>query len=701
MVAFETFDETRTLGAPVVRLFRTALGRDPDPIELMAHVQRQRDGTTLEDLARYLETTDEFVRLHGPHASTDEDFLARIASHAFGNADGNARQRRLAALSAAARLGADRAVLMATLAESPDGRAFIPLLPGLAPGAAPDDPVAYRLWVEEYDSPNAEAVARVPVPAGGPCISVAMVAGETEVEAVFQTVSSLQRQTYPGWELCLTSRRLISPWPREALARLAAEACGRIRLLQEADAGTDDTAPRATLLRQALRAGTGALACLLEPGDELAPTALHEVVAAFAADPGALLLYTDEDLLRDGVRTAPRFKSAYSPDAAAAGNAIGQLAVYRVALLETLGGGPRPEAAPYELYDLAFRAAAEAGPGRVRHLPAVLCHRREPVQDWPVPPEALSRTLPGLLALDPVPGNPWPRPRFALPDPQPRVSAIVPTRDRPELLAACAAGLLERTSYSALQLLVVDNGSTGTATLELLSQLEADPRVRVLRRPGPFNFAALNNAAAAEAEGDVLLLLNDDTEVLHADWLVELVSHAVRPDVGAVGARLLYPDGTVQHAGILLGPRGAATHVGRHAASASPGYLGQLACVRDLSAVTGACMAVRREAFHAVGGMDERLAVTWNDVDLCLRLRAAGLRVLWTPHATLLHREGATRGLDADDATRTARFRQEQALVCASWGQAVEADPFLNPNLAATEDGRLVLTQPRVRRPWH
>ena len=224
--------------------------------------------------------------------------------------------------------------------------------------------------------------------------------------------------------------------------------------------------------------------------------------------------------------------------------------------------------------------------------------------------------------------------------------------------------------------------------------------MRVLRRPGPFNFAALNNAAAAEARGKVLLLLNNDIEVLHPDWLREMVSHAVRPGVGAVGARLLYPDGTLQHGGILLGPEGAATHVGRGAARDAPGYLGQLACTRDLSAVTAACLAMSRDVWGAVGGMDERLAVTWNDVDLCLRVRAAGLRVIWTPHAVLLHREGVTRGLEARDTARQERFREEQALVRATWGDAVERDPFLNPNLVATEAGPLALARPRRSRPW-
>jgi GT2 family glycosyltransferase len=681
MATFATFAETRALGAPIVRLFQVALGRDPSPASLAEFVGRLRAGTELAALARDLVGTDEFERLHGPGKAVDEAFVGRLCASVLGDQD-DRHVRLLAAL------GGTRPELVAAIAESPQGRARIPLLPGLAPGAPPDDPVAYRFWVEEYDSPNPAALARLPAIAG-PRVTVAMLAGDMTAEAALRTVESLRRQVYPDWELCLAAR-LLSPWPREALQRLAQEE-GRVRLL-DAEAG----APRAAVLGRALASGTGALACVLAPGDRLAPTALYEAVAALAAHPEALLLYTDEDALDGDARHSPRFKPAFSPDAMLAGDAIGQLALYRVGLLDQIGG-LRPDAAPHEFYDLAFRAAAAAGPGRVHYLPAVLCHRASPTPDWPAPPASPRRDAPGL---DSIASGAWPCPRFRLPDPAPLVSVIVPTRDRADLLAACAAGVLERTDYPALELLIVDNGSADPDAVALLAELDGTPRVRVLRRPEPFNFATLNNAAAADARGDVLVLLNSDTEVLHPDWLREMVSHAVRPGVGVVGARLLYPDGTLQHGGILLGPAGAATHVGRGAPRDAPGYLGQLACTRDLSAVTGACLAIRRETWRAVGGMDERLAVTWNDVDLCLRVRAAGLRVIWTPFATLLHREAVTRGLEAEDSGRQARFREEQALVAETWGDALERDPFLNPNLVATEAGPLALTRPRHKRPW-
>ena len=687
MFSFGSLAETRRLGAPVVRLFRIALGRDPDPTALQHYASRLQQGVGLKELAREITHSEEFCRLHGCDAASNGAFIARIVTNVLSTKA--AREAARAALLAAADLGMGQADLVAALADSPLGHNNIPLLPGLAPGAPPDDFVAYRLWIEEYDSFEDAELVRIP-PLDGPLVTITMAAGDSTVEGALRSVESLRRQIYGNWELMLTTR-LLSTWPTEALAA-AANTEPRLRLLE----APDGTANRADWQQAGLARGRGQLVCFLDAGDTLPRTALHEVVTAFAAHPETQLLYTDEDVADADGRRDPRFKPDFSPDLLLAGNSIGQLAVYRVDLVDRLAG-LRSGAFPYAHYDLALRAAALIGTGAIFHLAAVLYHRAERAVDWPAPADHPPRIASALLAVE---AAPWPRLRFRLSAPPPLVSVIVPTRERPDLLSACVAGLLERTDYPTIELLVVDNGSRQPDTLVLLSQLETAHRVRVLRRPEPFNFAALNNAAAAEAAGDVLLLLNNDTEILHPDWLSELVSHAIRPDVGAVGARLLYPDGTIQHAGMLLGPAGAATHVGRFAQRDAQGYDGQMACTRDLSAVTGACIALRRDVFRGVGGMDERLAVAWNDVDLCLRVRAAGLRVIWTPHALLMHREAVTRGLEAEDPSKLARFGQEKALMQAHWNDAMDVDPFLNPNLLASEAGPLVLTRPRIRRPW-
>ena len=570
--------------------------------------------------------------------------------------------------------GLSRVEVVAAIAEAAPVRARSPLLPGLFPDVPPDDPVAYAFWVAVHDTPSQEALVRLP-PLPGPRVSLAMLAGDSETEAALHTVSSLQAGTYQDWEVCLANR-LHSAWPQRALAAAAA-AEPRLRLMPDGRGGSATDA-----LNAALAACSGAVAGLLAPGDTLPPTGLYEAVQAWTAQPGIRMLYTDEDQADlAGQRRAPRFKPAYSADAHRSGITVGQLALYDRALLMQLGGlraGPDPE------HDLALRAAAAAGTPAITHVPAVLCHRTA-APPFAAPDAALS---PGRALLGPD-----------LADPLPGVTVIMLTRDRPDLLAASTGGVLHGTDYPALELLVVDNGSTDPGALTVLEEIAADPRVRVLRHPGPFNFSALNNAAVHTARGEVLVLLNNDTEMPDRGWLRALVRHAVRPDVGLVGARLLYRDGTLQHGGMVLGPAGQATHVLRGAPRDAPGYEGQLACTRDLSAVTGACMALRREIWDAVEGMDEGLPVAWNDVDLCQRVRAAGLRVLWTPDAVLLHLEGETRGLDAADPARLADFEAAAARYRATWGVAADEDPFLNPNLAAT-DHALVLAPPRHVRPW-
>ncbi|MGI4944478.1 MAG: glycosyltransferase [Janthinobacterium lividum] len=608
-------------------------------------------------MAHVLAATPEFSVLHGPGEPDDPvsaDAAARMAAQALPEGD-----PAVAGL-AAAMAGLSRADAVAAIADAAPVSMRAPLLPGLFPGVAPDDPTAYGLWVALHDTPPAGL--RLP-PLQGPRISLAMLAGDSEAEAALRSLASLQAGAYPDWELCLATR-LHSAWPARILAR-AAEVEPRLRLLP-GPGGLDG-------LNAALATRTGAVAGCLQPGDTLPPTALWEAVQAWTAHPAPALLYSDEDQAGpDGVRRAPRFKPDYSLDAHGAGIPMGQLALYAAALLDQLGG-LRPGPEPW--HDLALRAAALAGPLGVLHVPAVLIHAA-----GPPPPVQPRPDLPAVTAL-------------------PAVTVIVLTKDRPDLLSASSAGVLRHTEYPALELLVVDNGSTDPGALALLDTLAATPRVRVLRRPGPFNFSALNNAAVQEASGDILVLLNNDIEMPDPAWLRELVRHAVRPDVGAVGARLLHRDGTLQHGGMVLGPKGRAVHVLRGAPRDAPGYEGQLAVPRDMSAVTGACLAIRREVWTRVGGMDEDLPVAWNDVDLCQRVRAAGLRVVWTPDSVLLHLEGATRGEDAADAGRQAHFLADAARYRSLWGTAADEDPFLNPNLQATDDA-LVLAPPRRPRPW-
>ena len=334
---------------------------------------------------------------------------------------------------------------------------------------------------------------------------------------------------------------------------------------------------------------------------------------------------------------------------------------------------------PENLADsLALKLSRTLQPSQIAHIPAVLYHRFDPGPE----PDSInagdaagmeSRDLANLAPAD------WPT-----------VSIVVPTRDRADLLSVCMAGLLEHTDYPAIEVIIVDNDSREADTQALLSRLRQDGRVRVLDYPGPFNWGAINNAAAALATGKVLVLLNNDVEIFDAGWLRELVIQAVRPEVGIVGATLLYPDRTIQHAGMAFGPDGTSGHIGRGLAADVPGPGGRFRVVRQTSAVTGACMALRSEIYRELGGVeDEGLTVTWSDTDLCLKAWAAGYAVLVTPFARLTHLELATRGSDAAPEA-ALRFETERAWMLRRWGARLRSDPFFSRHLDA-ETGALRL----------
>jgi GT2 family glycosyltransferase len=302
--------------------------------------------------------------------------------------------------------------------------------------------------------------------------------------------------------------------------------------------------------------------------------------------------------------------------------------------------------------------------------------------------------------VSPVPDAPhWNRIIRALPDPAPLVSIIVPTRDHAELLERCAASVLACTDYPAIELLIVDNNTSEQAAVNLLHRLSQHPRVRVLPYPQPFNFAAQNNMAAREAHGEILVLLNNDTEAMRPGWLREMVTHAVRPDVGAVGAKLLYPDKLVQHGGMTLGPTPWPQHQLRYANYDDTGPFGELALTRTVSVVTGACLAVRRSVFFEVGGFDEQLKIAFNDVDLCLRIGDFGYRIVFTPFAELLHY--GTASLEADGSPEMiAIIAQELQHFWRRWRSLCNQDPFHNPNIEYGWGTLNLSWPPRRARPW-
>ena len=435
---------------------------------------------------------------------------------------------------------------------------------------------------------------------------------------------------------------------------------------------------------------------VLEQGETLERHALASFAQAAQQQTSARIFYADEDVQdASGALRDPWFKAAFDPLRLVQQSSLGSAVAFEANLLRdhgllSLGG-----------HALALAATSAAGAAAVCHIPLVLLHRHPqcPSAPWrnATDPEAVSAALaqamPGarIAAAGKRPLQiMWPMPAQA-----PIVSVIIPTRDRAALLAPCLEGLFLRTDYPAMEVIVVDNGSTEPALHALLHRWSSEPRLRVLPSPGPFNYALLNNQAAAEARGEVLVLLNNDTEVLHPEWLREMVSLAIRPDIGAVGAKLLFPSGQIQHAGVILGPRGVAGHDYLFAGGEDDGQQDDLLLLRQVSAVTGACLAVRRDAYFAVGGLDEqRFRVAYNDVDLCLKLGAGGLRNVFTPHARLRHHESASRGSDFSKE-RFALWEAERDAMREKWGEALDDDPFFPPLLSFWPRARTPAEPPR------
>jgi GT2 family glycosyltransferase len=532
-----------------------------------------------------------------------------------------------------------------------------------------------------------------------PLVSVVIPAYRSQAALLDKALRSVRAQSYERWEVVVSDDASpdASEW-RIARRRHADEP--RIRWVESAAHGGI-----ARNTNVAVAAAGGDYVAFLDHDDELAPDALYRVVAQLQGERYALL-YSDEDRIEDDefgrcLHHTPFFKPDFDHDLLLAMNYICHLVVVeRAALLEV--GGLRPGCDGAQDHDLLLRLAARLAPARIRHVARILYHWRVTpgsVSQTPERQEALRRAVAQVVddhlracgrdAIVEPHDDPIGRPRlyanrvrWRLPARAPQVSIIVPTRDRRDLLEPCVESILRAASAypGPTELVVVDNDSSEPATLSYLDGLRSRPGVRLLRHPGRFNWSAINNAAAREAGGSVLIFLNNDTHVLAEDWCAEMVGNALRPEVGAVGARLLYQDGTIQHAGVLVGVEGVAGHEAVGDPVADGGYFGRSHLLRGAAAVTGACLATRRELFEKLGGFDElELKVAFNDIDYCLRVRQAGRRVVYAPHAVLYHFESKSRGRELT-AAQQARHRTEALAFRARWGEAVAADPFFNPH---------------------
>ena len=552
---------------------------------------------------------------------------------------------------------------------------------------------SYQDWVELYDQPSsgqiAELTARAAAPRRQTKISVLVVARGPQGRRLIDTIASVQGQLYQNWE-CLIDGSALDASSRSLLQREAL-ADSRIRLC---------TYGAVEAANDALALASGAYVALLMHDDVLAPHSLLMMAEAIEAHLDADLIYSDEDQIDDnGRRRNAYFKPDFNPELLLAQDFVSHLGVYRMQLVRDLGG-LRGELPARQAYDLALRVTA-ATRHPVIHVPHVLYHRRLDRAATEAAPQPVA--LPAPLAAERFDTaaslGRYRRVHYPAPPDWPRVSAIVPTRDHLDVLSVCMEGLLSGTDYPALDITIVDNDSIRPETLSYFDAVSLHG-VKVLPYPGPFNFSAINNAAAAHAGGDILLLMNNDVSVGDPGWLREMVTLMMRRDVGAVGARLLYADGSLQHGGVVLGLGGVAGHLHRGADADDEGYFGQLRVVHEVSCCTAACLTIWANAFAEVGGLDAvNLPIAFNDVDLCLRLRAAGKRILWTPFATLTHWESKSRGSD-HLPDRIHRFNAEVDYMKARWDRELRSDPFFSANLSLDHDVPSLCFPPRVPRPW-
>ena len=552
----------------------------------------------------------------------------------------------------------------------------------------------YATWVQQFDTPSHRDIRRHQAESAGfrlqPTISIVMPVFDPDPRILDAAIRSVRDQSYSRWELCIADDASSNPAVATVLRRHA-EADRRIQLHFRAARGNISAASNT-----ALAMATGEYVALFDHDDLLPPLALHWVVEAINRHPNAKLLYSDEDKVDErGQRFDPHFKSDFNHPLLLAQNMISHLGVYRRDLVARVGGF-RVGFEGAQDHDLALRCVAEVSREEIVHIPRILYHWRAIAGSTALSPDqkptastAAQRAVTDHVrrfdsgaTVEPAPESPMHlRIRHSLPSPAPLVSIIICTRDHESLLRTAIESISAKTTYPNYEIVVLDNGSRDTATLDYLSTISNRPGITVIRDDSPFNYSRLNNTAARHARGQVLCLLNDDIEVLTPGWLEEMVSFVVQPNVGAVGARLWYPDGTLQHGGVIIGIGGVAAHAHPRLKRKQTGYFNRGVLQQELSAVTGACLMVRRDVFDEVNGLDEQIAVAFNDVDLCLRIRAAGYRNIWTPFAELIHHESASRGYE-DNPEKIARFQREIRFMRDRWGATLETDPYYNPNLS-------------------
>jgi len=549
----------------------------------------------------------------------------------------------------------------------------------------------YELWILKNE-PKEEDLKRMAEECKKfkyrPKISIIMPTWNTDERWLRRAIESVLNQVYDNWELCIADGGSTKPHVRKILEEYAKKDKRiKVKFLPKnlGIAGNSN---------EALKLATGEFVAFLDHDDELAPFALYEVVKLLNEKPDLDFIYSDEDKIDEkGRRKDPFFKPDYSPDMFLSCNYICHLSVIRKSLVDKVGGFRLGYDGSQD-YDLFLRVLEHTD--KIAHIPKILYHWRTietsaaaSTSAKPYAYEAAKKALADAMKrrgieIEGVYDGLWLgsyRIKYKIKG-NPKVSIIIPTKDKVEVLKRCIDSILNKTTYQNYEIVIVDNNSQEEKTFEYYETIKDHPKIRILEYNKPFNFSAINNYAVSKVDSEFILFLNNDTEVITSEWLSAMLEHAQRKEVGAVGAKLLFPDGKIHHCGIILG-------LGFHRVSGNiyyrfpdhHGYFGIINMVRNYSAVTAACMLTKKSLFEEVGGFDEvNLPVAFNDVDYCLKLREKGYLIVYTPYAVLYHYESLSRGYE-DTPEKQARFLREVRYMRKKWGHILDNDPYYNPNL--------------------
>jgi glycosyltransferase involved in cell wall biosynthesis len=565
----------------------------------------------------------------------------------------------------------------------------------------------YTEWVRRYDTLSELDIKaienRIKQLDRLPLISIVMPVYNPPLDMLEEAILSVQSQLYPNWELCIADDASTNVEVHELLKRYV-DADSRIKVVFRKENGHISAASNS-----ALALAKGEFVALLDNDDLLPQQALFWVADTIVANPDVGLIYSDEDKIDlSGQRYDPYFKPDWNPDLFLSHNMVSHLGVYRTDLMRNLGGFREGYEGSQD-YDLALRCSEQLDPRQIIHIPRVLYHwRAYPGSTALAVGEKNYALLAGERALNDHFSRikvvaqaelltlGMYRARYSIPKNPPLVSLIIPTRNGLELIKQCIDSIFAKTTYKNYEIIIVDNNSDDPETLEYFASLSSHDQVRVLRDESPFNFSALNNTAVEQARGEYVGLINNDIEVISPEWLDEMIGLAMQSGVGAVGASLWYPNDTLQHGGVIIGLGGVANHAHKNLPRNRAGYFGRAQMIQTFSAVTAACLVIKKTIYQEVGGLNEtNLKVAFNDVDFCLRVREAGYRNVWTPYAELYHHESATRGLD-DTSEKQARFIEEVLYMKERWGELLKTDPAYSPNLTLKHEDFSYAWPPRV-----